>query len=58
MDHQTRENAILKLDAMQQSIAYPDELFDKTTVDQFFKGISLKINANAFELDQFIIRRD
>lgn len=39
MDKETRENAVKKMQKMDQVVAYPDELLDKKTVDSYYKGI-------------------
>ena len=39
MDQQTKRKASEKLNAMEEFIAYPDELLDKTTIDHYYKGM-------------------
>ena len=46
MDNVTNSNAMKKLDAMKQSIAYPKELLNKAFVDGFFEGKSFKTQIN------------
>ena len=38
MDEETKEKALIKLDAMRQQIVFADELTNKTFIDGFFEG--------------------
>ena len=38
MDKETKENAIKKMEKMDQVIAYPDELLNKDELDEYYKG--------------------
>ena len=40
MDKETRENAVKKMQKMDQVVAYPDELLDQKIVDEYYKGYS------------------
>ena len=37
---ETRENAVKKMQKMDQVVAYPDELLDQKIVDEYYKGYS------------------
>ena len=39
MDKETKENAIKKMEKMDQVIAYPDELLNKDEIDEYYKGM-------------------
>ena len=41
MDEYTKKNAIEKFEAMGQFVAYPDELRQKLTIDQYYNGIQI-----------------
>ena len=38
MDKETKENAIKKMEKMDQVIAYPDELLNRDELDEYYKG--------------------
>ena len=46
MDDQTKAEALKKLHAMNSNIAYPDELFNDTMIENFYQG--LKLNETNF----------
>ena len=39
MDKETKENAVKKMQKMDQVVAYPDELLDQQIVDEYYEGI-------------------
>ena len=39
MDKETKTNALEKLRAMEQFIAYPDEFLDRSIMDDYYKGL-------------------
>ena len=43
MDEHTKKNAIEKFEAMGQFVGYPEELRQKSTIDQYYKGIKISI---------------
>jgi membrane metallo-endopeptidase-like protein 1 len=56
MDEETKSRAALKLEKMDQSIAYSDEFLDKETVDSLHRDIVLTEDDyfnNSFKLNQF-----
>ena len=44
MDEETKSNALEKLRAMGQFIAYPDEFLDRSTMDDYYKGVLVMIH--------------
>ena len=44
MDQETKSNALEKLRAMGQFIAYPDELLDRSIMDDYYKGMNYIIS--------------
>ena len=44
MDEETKSNALEKLRAMGQFIAYPDEFLDRSTMDDYYKGVVVMIH--------------
>lgn len=46
MDEQTKVAAIEKARALQNHIGYPDELDDDAKLEQFYKDLSIDVNAN------------
>merc|ERR1712243_76722 len=42
MDEKTKENAIKKMENMDQVVAYPDELLDLEIIDEYYKGLNVK----------------
>lgn len=45
MDEQTRQNALDKAQSMATHIAYPDELLDDRKLEEFYEGVSKKLNS-------------
>ena len=39
MDKETKDNAIKKMEKMDQVIAYPDELLKKDEIDEYYKSM-------------------
>ena len=44
VDEETKSNALEKLRAMGQFIAYPDQYLDRSTMDDYYKGVLVMIH--------------
>ncbi|XP_050444049.1 neprilysin-2-like [Adelges cooleyi] len=49
MDPSTRKNALDKVEAIEQFVAYPDELLDTTTVDSYYETLQFNNDIDYFQ---------
>lgn len=62
MDPETKKNALEKVDAIQEFVAYPEKLLNPVAVDEYYKPLRLNFEAGYLKsilcLEKFIVDRN